>query len=287
MEVPIIGRDRELAELRADLVAASGGAGRLVLISGEQGIGKTRLVSAIEDMAGEYDIPAAHGCAIDDPGMPPLWPWQQLAGAVPALAGVAEREAGDGAAAAGDSAAARFLMFARISQALVDAAAARGLVVILEDLQWADRTSLLLLRHLAGELARTRLLVAATFREPADPPLTSLLPALLSAGYSAGLVRQVRLSGLSRPDIARWLRQLGATGDIDGQAGRLRERTSGNPLFVRMLAESGQPGTGDDLRGLPGLAPGPGQARRDRRPGAGPAGRGERTWRTGRPAGAR
>jgi DNA-binding CsgD family transcriptional regulator len=253
MEVPIIGRDRELAELRADLVAASGGAGRLVLISGEQGIGKTRLVSAIEDMAGEYDIPAAHGRAIDDPGMPPLWPWQQLAGAVPALAGVAEREAGDGAAAAGDSAAARFLMFARISQALVDAAAARGLVVILEDLQWADRTSLLLLRHLAGELARTRLLVAATFREPADPPLTSLLPALLSAGYSAGLVRQVRLSGLSRPDIARWLRQLGATGDIDGQAGRLRERTSGNPLFVRMLAESGQPGTGDDLRGLPGL----------------------------------
>src|SRR5262249_59189085 len=82
----------------------------------------------------------------------------------------------------------------------------RGLLVVLEDLQWADRTSLLLLRHLAGEFARCRLLVVATFREPTDAPLADLLPALLRSGGT----RPIRLTGLSRPDITQWLRRLGA-----------------------------------------------------------------------------
>ena len=73
-------------------------------------------------------------------------------------------------------------MLAAACRALADAAAERGLLVVLEDLQWADRTSLLLLRHLAGDLARSRLLVVATFREAADTPLAGLLPALLGAG---------------------------------------------------------------------------------------------------------
>ena len=76
MKVPIVGRSAELGQLRAALVAASGGAaGRLVLVSGEPGIGKTRLVAAVAEMAGEYGVPAAAGFAIDDPGMPPPWPW--------------------------------------------------------------------------------------------------------------------------------------------------------------------------------------------------------------------
>ena len=81
MAVPIIGRRDELAQLRAALIAATRGAGRLVLVSGEPGIGKTRLATAVTDMAGEYDLPAASGYAIDDPGMPPLWPcvkWAKL-----------------------------------------------------------------------------------------------------------------------------------------------------------------------------------------------------------------
>src|SRR5262249_61589814 len=112
MGVPIVGRGRELAQLRAALAAASGGAGRLVLVSGEPGIGKTRLVSAAVDMAGEYDVPVAAGCAIDDPGMPPLWPWRGAARPVPALAGVldgAARSAGGAPAPAAGSASPRSL----------------------------------------------------------------------------------------------------------------------------------------------------------------------------------
>jgi DNA-binding CsgD family transcriptional regulator len=256
MEVPIVGRDDELGQLRAALAAASGGTGRLVLISGEPGIGKTRLAAAVTEMAAEYGVPTAAGFAIDDPGVPPLWPWLGVSRSVPALAGVL----GDAAASVSapvdgtaDSASARFVMFAAACRALADAAAERGLLVVLEDLQWADRTSLLLLRHLAGELAAGRLLVIATFREAAGrqttgTPLAELLPALLRAGG-----RPVRLTGLSRPDIARWLRLMQAGGDVDGLAGRLRAGTGGNPLFVRLLVERGPAAVEGGLRGFPEL----------------------------------
>src|SRR5262249_19922495 len=93
MEVPIVGRGHELGQLRAALVAASGGAGRLVLVSGEPGIGKTRLAAAVAEMAGEYGVPVAAGFAIDDPGMPPLWPWR---GVGPAVPGPGRRAGGSG-----------------------------------------------------------------------------------------------------------------------------------------------------------------------------------------------
>jgi DNA-binding CsgD family transcriptional regulator/tetratricopeptide (TPR) repeat protein len=243
VEVPFVGRDQELAQVRAALVAASAGGGRLVLVSGEPGIGKTRLTTAIAEMAGEYDVPVASGYAIDDPGMPPLWPWRRVARTVPALGSVLGVATDAGAAR--DSAAARFAMFTEASQALADAAANGGLLVVLEDLQWADRTSLLLLRHLAGELARTRLLVVGTFRDTADAPLADLLPDLLRTGGT----RVIRLAGLSSRDIAQWLRRLAA----DGDAGRLAERTGGNPLFVRMIVERGVAGIDHGLAGYPEL----------------------------------
>ena len=252
MEVPIVGRSPELGQLRAALVAASGGAGRLVLVSGEPGIGKTRLVAAVAEMAGEYGVPAAAGFAIDDPGMPPLWPWSVVSQSVPGLAGVLGGASGvfdESLGGAGDSESARFVMFAAACRALADAAAERGLLVVLEDLQWADRTSLLLLRHLAGELARSRLLVVATFRESADTPLAGLLPALLRAGDA----RPIRLTGLSRPDIAQWLRLVKADGDVDALADRLRAGTGGNPLFVRMLVERGPSALGEGFREFPEL----------------------------------
>jgi DNA-binding CsgD family transcriptional regulator len=218
---------------------------------GEPGIGKTRLAAAIVEMAGEYGVPVAAGCAIDDPGMPPLWPWRGVGRSVPALAGVLGGPVGSagGSLAAADSESARFVMFATACRALADAAAERGLLVVLEDLQWADRTSLLLLRHLAGELARSRLLVVATFREPTDAPLADLLPALLRTGGT----RPIRLTGLSRQDIAQWLRRLETGGDVDGLADRLREGTGGNPLFVRMLVERGPSALDGGLRGFPEL----------------------------------
>jgi len=194
----------------------------LALVSGEAGIGKTRLTTALAEIAGEYDIPVARGYAVDDPGMPPLWPWRRLARDVHVLGAVLSA-----AGTAVDSASARFAMFTDASEALTDAAAGSGLVIVLEDLHWADQTSLRLLRHLAGELARTRLLVVGTFREADDSALADLLRT----------TRSIRLAGLSRPDIAQWLRLLAPDADVETLADRLSTSTGGNPLFVRVVVD--------------------------------------------------
>ncbi|MFI6096364.1 ATP-binding protein [Lentzea sp. NPDC051213] len=229
--MPIVGRDRELAELRAGLVAAAGGAGRLVLVGGDAGIGKTRLAAAATAMAADYGIPVARGQAVDDPGMPPLWPWRRLARDLAALTRVfadAHFEPGDADA----SATARFAMVADAADAVVAEAAPRGLLVVLEDMHWADRTSLRLLAHLAGELGTARILVIATYRDDGGA-LAGVLPDLMRAPAT----RVVRLGGLTREDVAGWVRRVTTVADPEELAARLTDGTGGNPLYVRMLLD--------------------------------------------------
>ena len=229
MDEPIVGRDRELAELRAGLVAAASGAGRLVLVGGDAGIGKTRLSAAAVAMAAEYGIPVARGHAVDDPGMPPLWPWRRLARDVTAL----HRALTDAHFEPADSATARFAMLADATDALAAAAVQNGLLVVLEDMHWADRTSLRLLTHLAAELGGARILVVVTYRE-ADGALAETLPDLLRAPAT----RTIRLGGLTREDVAGWVRRATTVADPDSLAGRLTQGTGGNPLYLRMLLDS-------------------------------------------------
>jgi hypothetical protein len=178
---PFVGRDAELAGLTACLSAAAGGAGALVLLSGPAGIGKTR---AVEEAT--VGAPAVvRGRCVDDPGAPPLWPWRRVMRGLPGVeAAVAEARAGVDPLLerSADPEAARFLVIASATEALVSAAGPGGLVVVLEDLQWADETSLRLLRHLAEELHRSHLLVLGTYRDPTgrdDGPLERTLPELL------------------------------------------------------------------------------------------------------------
>ncbi|MBJ8343792.1 AAA family ATPase [Antrihabitans sp. YC2-6] len=228
MEAPLVGRNRELAQLRAAVVSAAAGSGRLVLVIGPAGIGKTRLTSALADIAADYGVPVAHGHAVDDPGMPALWPWRRLARRVPQLA---EPLATD-MSTSRDSFSERFRMFAEASDALADASAESGLLVVLEDLHWADRTSLLLLRHVATELARTGPMIVVTMRDESEGPLAEQLPELLRVPE----VLTLRLGGLSTADIRFWLDR--ALPDAGPMADELRTRTDGNPLFVRLLVDA-------------------------------------------------
>ncbi|MCE7002908.1 AAA family ATPase [Kibdelosporangium philippinense] len=234
MDLPIVGRADELAQLRAALLSASSGSGRLVLVSGDAGIGKTRMATALTEMAAEYDVPVARGYAVDDPGMPPLWPWRRLARDVPCLA---EALAADTALG---SASARFAMFTDATDVLAGTAKT-GMVLVLEDLHWADRMSLRLLSHLAGELAGTKLLVLCTFRDADGTPLAEYLPDLMRAGVS----KSIRLAGLSTQDIAHWLRIEAM--DV-AMASQLEAKTNGNPLYVRLLVDCGH-----DISGHPEL----------------------------------
>ncbi|MCX5041899.1 LuxR C-terminal-related transcriptional regulator [Aldersonia sp. NBC_00410] len=230
MDAPFVGRQREIALLRAAVVSAGSGVGRLVLVGGPAGIGKSRLVEELAAIAGEYGMPIARGYAVDDPGMPALWPWRRLARHVP---GPTQPLSVQGLHSATD----RFELFTGITDWLRAAAEADGLVVVLEDMHWSDDTSLLLLRQIAADLLGARLVLVVTYRDVVtrrdETPLGNHLPDLLRAADA----RTIELGGLSTAEIARWL-ATAVPGGGPAVAAELHARTGGNPLFVRLLVES-------------------------------------------------
>ncbi|MEV7097195.1 AAA family ATPase [Amycolatopsis sp. NPDC051045] len=237
---PFVGRADAAADLRAWLAAADGGTGALVLVGGPAGIGKTRLVETVTDRA------AVWGRCVDDPGAPPLWPWRRVLRALPEAGAevdgaLADLDGHDDA----DLVAARFRFVAVAADALIAAAEPAGLVVVLEDVHWADEASLRLLRHLAGELRRSRLAVVATYRDTASAgPLFEALPDLLGRPGTESL----RLDPLTESDVRAYLAGIGRTGVDVRDALR---RSGGNPLYLRAVARSSATAGGEaELRHL-------------------------------------
>ena len=172
-ELPLLGRARELADLDATLEETSAGHGGLVLLTGEPGIGKTRLATALGERAAGDGHRVAWARGWDGGGAPAFWPWVQV---VRALAADRDDDAlrtelGAGARwvaqlapelrerldlpEAGDleSEQARFALFDAVTVFLRNTAAREPLVVLLDDLHTADLPSLLLLAFLARALS--------------------------------------------------------------------------------------------------------------------------------------
>ena len=218
-----VGRRDERALIRFRVDAAAAGSGGLLLVCGPAGIGKSRLV---EEALTGLEVPVRWGRCLDDAGAPPMWPWRRAAADL--LDAAPEH-------APSEAAAARFRMLVRAADALTAAAGPAGLVITLEDLHWADESSLRLLVHLAGELRRSHLLVLATYR-----------PALRGDRLDAALPDLIRAPGcetitvppLDSGEVAELVGI--ATGlelDADSAAATAR-RTGGNPLLVRAVARS-------------------------------------------------
>ncbi|WP_344426070.1 ATP-binding protein [Pseudonocardia ailaonensis] len=230
MHPRFVGRAAELAALTARLEAALAGEPAVVLVTGEPGIGKTRLAAELERLAGAHAVPVLWGGCSEDEGAPAYWPWRRvlrswraLGGEVPAALAAIEGGETDAAGPA-----ARFALFDAVASFLTTAAAPAGLVVLLDDLQWADPDAIALLAHVARETGPARLLVIGTAR-PAEQrnPLAGLRAA------------RIELTGLAADEVA----QLTGAGPDSGAA--LRARTGGNPFFVRALEGAGAtvPGT--------------------------------------------
>ena len=205
-----VGRARELSELTAGLDEAVSGRGSLFLLSGDPGIGKTRLAKEVADLAARREARVLWGHPWEGGGQPAYWPWvqilrsyvrsedpavlaQELGGGagyvsqlVPELD--ANRSAAHGPAAARlDSNNARFYLFDSITEFLRNGAERHPLVIVLDDLHAADLPSLLMLQFLAAELDGTRILVIGTYRggKLGAPPKSPLCSPISREGAGA------------------------------------------------------------------------------------------------------
>lgn len=229
----IFGREREVT-LGARLIDdALAGRGALLLISGEAGIGKTALAQAISAAAAARGAAVRIGRCYDLTETPPYGPWVELFAPFPAGEGARPLPAIVARRAAPHGASSQAALFADVREYLAAVAVETPLVLLLDDLHWADAASLDLLHVLARQLAPLPILLIATYRDDEllpGHPLAHLLPALVRESAAARLdLRRLDADAIGALVAARY--PLGAA-DAARLVRYLRDRTDGNPLFV-------------------------------------------------------
>ena len=214
-----VGRGRELSLLRNEADVARSGRCRVVLIGGEAGVGKTRLVDEFTSGLGSEFRHARASCA-GGPDMTALWPWRQLLTAL-------GRELPSSTSTMGD---AGFAVRTRYADEVVAAGAAVPHVLVLDDLHRADEASQALLVHLADAAPASAVLVIGLHRD--DQAL------ILPAGPA---VTRIALHGLSAEDVGELARDLLGTGLPTAVAAQLCRRTDGNPRLIADVIEQIDP----------------------------------------------
>jgi DNA-binding CsgD family transcriptional regulator len=229
-----VGRERELADLERRLVDSRTVGGAVVLCEGDAGMGKTALAAELARRARGQGSSVAWGACLEGEGTTAYRPWVQVVSAL-------GRAVGDLIIPAADDNASRFRLFADVVEVLRGAGAERGLLVVLDDLHWADMASLRLLQVVASEAASCRLLVLGLYRGADAYPraeVAALLPAILRERTASLLT----LRGLHRIDVEQLVAALPErpTEDV---VQTVHERAEGNPLFVlellRLIAKVG------------------------------------------------
>ena len=216
----MVGRDRELEQLLGALAAAEEGTPSYAALTGEPGIGKSRLAAELVARARTRGVRVLVGRCTQDDGAPPLWPWASVLAplGVDVVAEPPDTDEGG-----------QFRAWERIARSVRDAAREQPLLVVLDDLHWADASTLRVLRLLAETAEDERLLVLATWRDHPGP--TGALADVVEALARRHAVR-LELEGLPAESAARVVGSLARTAVTEEQARDLRERTDGNPFFL-------------------------------------------------------
>ena len=243
----IVGRDREISRLRSGIEALAQGHGSIWFLTGEPGIGKSRLAEELGRLARERGMRTFWGRCWEAGGAPAYWPWVQvlrailrtakpglLDGYLSALAQILpelpQTQPSTEASGLGPDQA-RFQLMDAVSNVLADAAQEMPLVVILEDLHVADVSTVLLLEFLSATVRHQPLLIVGTYRElelgsaPAGAQLTR----------TSQLGQRLSLGRLDEHDVASFLESTGETADASLVAA-LHQTTDGLPLFLAEVA---------------------------------------------------
>jgi len=253
LTTPWVGREAALARVRehADL-AAAGGTG-LVLVVGEGGIGKTRLVAELAAGLSGFDV--LYG-RCDEEEIFPYGPWVDMLRPRLERMGEAELDAALGpdaarvarlvpelherlpgledAAPASDPETEVRLLFTAVLRVVRRLALQRPLLIVIDDLHWADRSSLLLGRHLAREPRLGPVLMVGTFRDTELEPRHPLLDLIADVERDRPVPR-VRLGGMDEREVGALIGSWHGA-EVGGDAVRtIRAETEGNPFFVKQL----------------------------------------------------
>ncbi|HVM52329.1 MAG TPA: AAA family ATPase, partial [Acidimicrobiales bacterium] len=222
----IAGRQRPLDALDAALRRAEAGAGVLAGVLGEAGAGKTHLLGELAARARDRGTTVAWGTCWEGGGAPALWPWMQVLRSCGEEGALDAADLSTLAAASVDQS--RFPVFLRVADAL-DRATDRGpLLVVIDDVHWADDDSLALVSFVARQHAARRLALVVAARP--DELAPDALAALVAGGETH------TLTALEPADVATLVRQTVGRELTADEAVVFRDRTNGNPLFVREMA---------------------------------------------------
>ncbi len=261
----LVGRDREMAKLAAALGDSRSGRGHLAMLVGEPGVGKTRMARELEGYARMRGANVAWGRCFEEQGLPSYWPWVQVVRGL-----MRDSQPDDIRAALGAGApeiaeivadvrtflpdvpqpakvdnpqCARFRLFESITAYLKAVARDCPLVILLDDLQWADQSSLMYLEFLAAALADAAVLLVGMYRDVGLSPLHPLVQTL------GGLTREphfqrLGLKGLGEDDVGRLIKVAAGIDPSPDLVTWVYRQTEGNPLFVtevvRLLSEEGK-----------------------------------------------
>lgn len=248
----LVGREKELSELEDALLAARRGEGRVVLLAGDAGMGKTRLATELAGRARAVGMDVLWGgCSEADLALPYL-PFLEAIGnylAVADMASVRERLGPirgelahlfpqlepEGTPPDVDSAQGKLRLYEAVLALLGLPANDRGLLLVVEDLHWADASTRELLDYLTRRLRDARILILATYRRDEMHRRHPLLP-LIQRWRRNATTTNVELDPLAEPEIADMVRAIFDIRDVRSDTSAfLLDRTEGNPFVLEEM----------------------------------------------------
>jgi DNA-binding winged helix-turn-helix (wHTH) protein/tetratricopeptide (TPR) repeat protein len=254
---PFLGREGIMEVIEALLKAAAHGEGRVLLLSGEAGIGKTRVIEQLACLADLRGARVLLGRCFESEGAPAFWPWVQILRAavrsgphghpLRSLGAVAPEVAwmvpelrplvAEAQSTPSDARTARFVMFDGVATFLKDLSSDGPCVLCIDDIHRADAASAALFQHVAREIGPpggSRLLLVATYRDAElrmTPGIADPLTSLAALSHS----RHEPLRGLAPDEVGTLIEMLSGHTPSRAVISDLHHKTNGNPFFLHQI----------------------------------------------------